>query len=405
MKALMVLTASVSILAASGPVTANPLWSTGNSTATGDQDNVAIAANRSGHVAIAWEDDRDSTNPGDDLHSDIWVRLFKDGTSLYEQKISAGGNTGVTTWKHVQPDIALDDKGNAVVVWSEDPDGNGFYNIAVRVLSPAGAVLYSAQANTDAAGQQSFASVSVDPDGVPAAPATVAYAVAWEDQQGTAAPTVRVAGFKNATRSYEKQVHATGGTNKRPDVAVSASGEALVVWDEDIDANGSFNVGLTRFNAAGTVTLAKTLANAVTGGNQTAASVAATSNGDFAVAWQSDASVAWRGFTASGSPRQGDVTVSATGAAPSIGIDDGGNIVIGWTQSGVDTFVHGYGPDASDNVRLGGQQLSQVTGGKQEGLAVAVSPWGEVSVAYTDDNDGNGFDQIILGLGIVNTAW
>jgi hypothetical protein len=404
MKALMVLM-SVTMLAASGPVTADPLWSTGNSTSTGDQDNVAIAANRTGNVAIVWEDDRDSTNPGDDLHSDIWVRLYKDGASVYEKKLSAGGNAGVTTWKHVQPDVGLDDKGNAVVVWSEDPDGNGFYNIAVRVLSPTGAVLYSAQANTDATGQQSFASVSVDPDGVATAPSTVAYAVAWEDQQGTAAPTVRVAGFKNATRSYEKQVHATGGTNKRPDVAVSASGEAIVVWDEDIDANGSFNIGLTRFNAAGAVTLTKTLANAGAGGNQTAASVAATSNGDFAVTWVSDGSVVWRGFTASGSPRHGDVTASASGAAPSIGVDDGGNVVIGWTQGGVDTYVHGYGPDASDNVRLGPQQLSQVTAGTQTGMVVAVSPWGEVSVAYTDDNDGNGFDQIILGLGIVNNAW
>ena len=144
MKALMVLLASASVLAASGPVTADPLWSTGNSTATGDQDNVAIAANRTGNVAIVWEDDRDSTNPGDDLHSDIWVRLFKDGASVYEKKLSAGGNAGVTTWKHVQPDVGLDDKGNAVVAWSEDPDGNGFFNIAVRVLSPTGAVLYSA---------------------------------------------------------------------------------------------------------------------------------------------------------------------------------------------------------------------------------------------------------------------
>jgi hypothetical protein len=200
-------------------------------------------------------------------------------------------------------------------------------------------------------------------------------------------------------------VHATGGTNKRPDVAASASGEAIVVWDEDIDANGSFNVGLTRFNAAGTVTLAKTIANAATGGNQTAASVAATSNGDFAVAWESDGSVLWRGFTASGSPRLGDVTASAAGAAPTLGIDDGGNVVIGWTQSAVDTFVHGFGPDGSDNVRLGAQQLSQVTAGLQVGMVVAVSPWGEVSAAYADDNDGNGFDQIIVGLGIVNTAW
>lgn len=390
--------------AASAPAIAAVSWTPGNSIATGDQDNVAIAANRSGHVAIVWEDDRDTTNPADNLHSDIWVRLFKDGASVYEKKLSAGGSGN---WKHIQPDVALDDKGNAVVVWADDPDGNGFYNIPIRVLSPTGAVLHSARANTSADGQQSQPSVSVDPDGVPSAPSTVSYAVTWEDQQGTARPTVRAAAFKNATRTYEKPVHATGGTHKRPDVAVSASGEATVVWDEDGDANGFYNIGLVRFNAAGTVTLPKRIANANGGGQQWAASVAASFNGDFAVAWESESQVVWRGFTATGAPLHGDVAAStaAPATAPSIGLDDQGNTVVVWTQAGVDTWAHGFASDGTDTGRLAAQQLSQVTAGLQTGIAVAVSPWGEVSVGYTDDNDGNQFDQIILGLGLTNSTW
>jgi hypothetical protein len=93
--------------AASGPVIAAAQWQAGNSIATGDQDNVAIAANRNGHVAIVWEDDRDTATPGDNVHSDIWVRLFKDGTSVYEKKLSAGG-TASASWKHLQPDVGLD---------------------------------------------------------------------------------------------------------------------------------------------------------------------------------------------------------------------------------------------------------------------------------------------------------
>jgi hypothetical protein len=31
--------------------------------------------------------------------------------------------------------------------------------------------------------------------------------------------------------------------------------------------------------------------------------------------------------------------------------------------------------------------------------AVAVSPWSEVAVCYTDDSDGNGLDQVLLGVG------
>jgi hypothetical protein len=49
--------------------------------------------------------------------------------------------------------------------------------------------------------------------------------------------------------------------------------------------------------------------------------------------------------------------------------------------------------------------LSQATAGRQEQVAIAVSPWSEVSIAYTDDNDGNQFDQIILGTGVTNSEW
>jgi hypothetical protein len=35
---------------------------------------------------------------------------------------------------------------------------------------------------------------------------------------------------------------------------------------------------------------------------------------------------------------------------------------------------------------------------------VAVSPWAEVAVAYTDDNDRNSFDQVLLGLGLSNVT-
>ncbi|WP_043603892.1 MULTISPECIES: hypothetical protein [Protofrankia] len=37
--------------------------------------------------------------------------------------------------------------------------------------------------------------------------------------------------------------------------------------------------------------------------------------------------------------------------------------------------------------------------------AVAVSPWGQLALAYTDDNDDNSFDQVILGLGASNSDW
>jgi len=389
-------------------------WSTANSTATGDQDVPAIAANRNGHVAVVWEDDRDTTAPADDTHSEIFLRLFKDGTPVYELKLSAGGTSGAA-WKHVTPDVGLDDRGNAVVVWADDPDGNGYYNIPYRVVSPTGTVLASGRANANTDGQQVFPKVSVDPDGVPGSTSAVAFTVVWEDIQGTSPATVRAAGYTAATtKAYEVAVGSATGAHGRPDVAVLPSGEALVVWEDDGNGNGYDNVGLVRLaRANGAVTLSRRVANSLGDGQQQRPAVAADHAGDFAVAWESDHTgtrgVWARSFDAAGNPRHAEVEVSsgAGAVAPGIGIDDQGNVALAWTVGGTDpqVWIAGRNPDGTGGGRLGAQVLSQATAGRQEQIAIAVSPWSEVSIAYTDDNDGNQFDQIILGTGVTNSTW
>lgn len=389
-------------------------WSTANSVATGDQDVPAIAANRNGQVAVVWEDDRDTTAPADDAHSEIFLRLIRDGTPVYELKLSGGGTSGVA-WKHVTPDVGLDDRGNAVVVWADDPDGNGYYNIPYRVVSPTGTVLASGRANASTDGQQVFPKVSVDPDGVPGSTSAVAFTVVWEDIQGTNPATVRAAGYTAATtKAYEVVASQTAGDHRRPDVAALPSGEALVAWEEDADANAFDNVGLVKLaRANGAVTLSRRTANSLGDGQQQRPAVAAGYNGDFAVAWESDHTgtrgVWARSFTAAGTARHAEVEVSSGvgAAAPGIGIDDQGNVALAWTAGGTDpqVWIAGRNPDGTGTGRLGAQVLSQATAGRQEQVAIAVSPWSEVSVAYTDDNDGNQFDQIILGTGVTNATW
>jgi hypothetical protein len=431
MKKLMSLVVGASVaFAVSGaaPLNAAPLnaapapldaaavtWLTANSVATGDQDAPGIAANRNGYVAVVWEDDRDTTNPDDTAHTEIFLRLFRDGTSLYEVKLSSGGNSGVTTWRHLTPDVGLDDEGNAVVVWADDPDGNGYYNIPYRVVSTAGSVTASGYANAGSAGQQINPAVAVDPDGGPSTSTPVAFTVVWEDIQGTNPATVKAAGFTGpTTKAYEVTASQTTGQHHRPDVAVSASGDAVVVWDEDGDANAAYNVGLIRLASSnGATTLSRRVANLNGAGQQQRASVAANFNGDFAVAWESNHTgtpgVWTRSFDPAGNPRYADVEVSsgAGATAPEAGLDDQANSVVAWTVSAtdLDVWVRGFGPDGTSAGRLSAQRLSQVTVGRQEDITVAASAWGEISVAYTDDNDSNTFDQVILGLGSTNSSW
>jgi hypothetical protein len=161
------------------------------------------------------------------------------------------------------------------------------------------------------------------------------------------------------------------------------------------------------------VNLSRRTANSLGGGQQRNAAIAANYNGDFTVAWESDHTgtpgVWERSFTSTGTPRHTEVAVSAESGAnrPSVGLDDQANLVVGWTTpaNALDVWARGFNPDGTTDGRIGAQAYSDLTAGRQEGIGVAVSPWGEVSVAYTDDNDGNTFDQVRLGLGAVNSTF
>jgi hypothetical protein len=367
-----------SLLLAPAPVT----WSTVNSDSTGDQDNASVSATRNGYTAVVWEDDKDTTNPADAVHSDVWIRLYKEGTSLYEKKLSSGG-TG--NWRHWQPDVSLHENGTAVVVWSEDADGNGFYNIAVRSVSTTGAVSGSGTANANSDGQQHFPSVAADPD-------TGGFAVTWEDKQGTNAPTVRVSGFASiSSKTYEAQVNNAGGTHAKPQVAMGAAGNAIVAWEADA------NVARKILTPAGGVKQAQTVV-----GQGKRPAVAANFNGDFAVAWE-QAGVRSRSFTAAGAVR-GAADAVTTGGDPQIGIDDQLGVAV-TTAEAQDVHTVVYNPDGTTTGRPARQLTVSNATGRQDQPAVGVDPWGRISVVYTDDNDGNGFDQVYLGTGLTTQAW
>lgn len=398
MKKLMTITTAALMLLGAGTASAAATWSAANSTATGDQDNSAVSAVRNGWTAVVWEDDRDDATPTDPVHSDVWVRLFKDGVSRYEKKLSTGGSGN---WRHVQPDVAVHDNGTAVVVWADDGDGNGYYNIQVRELGSTGTVTGSARANANTDGQQLNPAVAADPD-------TSGFAVVWEDKQSTANPTVRVSGFASITsKTYEAQVNTSGGTHQRPDVAVSAAGNAIVVWDEDGDGNAYFNIARKVLTPSGGVKVAQGAVNANGGGQQRKPVVAANFNGDHAVAWETDhtgtAQLAVRSFTAAGAARTTTDTL-LPGADPQIGIDDQLNVVVTSVEA-QDVVTQGLNPDGTVAGRLPRQPTVSTATGRQDEPALGVDAWGRITIAYTDDNDGNGFDQVYLGTGLVNSTW
>ncbi len=159
--------------------------------------------------------------------------------------------------------------------------------------------------------------------------------------------------------------------------------------------------------------LTRRSANSLGDGQQLRAAVAANYNGDFTVAWESDHpgtfGVWSRSFAADGTPRHAEVQASSEAGAntASVGLDDQANVVVGWTTpaNARDVWARGLNPDGTADGRIAAQHFGQVSTGRQEQAGVAVSPWGEVAIAYTDDNDGNLFDQVYLGTGVVNSTF
>ncbi len=371
-------------------------WARANTTTTGDQDNSSVAVSRTGYTAVVWEDDRDTTAPNDTVHTEVFIRLYRDGAPVFEKKVSTGG-TG--NWRHVQPDVAVRDNGATVVTWSDDQDGNGYYQIRVHTYDAAGTQTGTATANGTAAGQQTNSEVAVDPDGA-------AFAVVFEDEQTDAAPTIRLSGFASITsKTYEVRAHAAGGTNRHPDVAMGAAGNAIVVWDEDLDGNGYYNVGLASFTPTGTVKIAKRVANAATGGQQQNATVAANFNGDFVVGWETDHQgadqIGVRSFTATGAA---PAEVFLPGNDPQVGLDDQRYAVAYWTL-GDDVYLQGLNPDGTAIGRQPQIRANPATTGRQNQPALAVDPYGRITLTHSDDTDGDDFDEVNIGTGLTNSTW
>jgi hypothetical protein len=144
----------------------------------------------------------------------------------------------------------------------------------------------------------------------------------------------------------------TTGIQQLPSVGAAAGGGFVVVW-QSVPAPGEpgVGVGARLFDAEGNAAGEQMLVNAFTTGDQDVPDVAATSGGDFTVAWihrgqlvgspipvrQSDVLVG-RAFGADGNPQGANFAVSAYTSGdqryPRVAAKDDGAFVIAWRSNG-----------------------------------------------------------------------
>jgi hypothetical protein len=352
-----------------------------------------------GAFAVAWQDNSDGSD-GAGNH-DIFVRGFAAGGC---QEIADLRVNTDPAGHQANPAIAMDDLGNFVVVWEDDTDGNGVYQIKARGFLADGSERFATiTVNSTAAGQQTAPAVAMAPGGT--------FVVAWQDDPANDDnDQIWMRGFNadGSERFADRSAHDdTLGQRVAPALDLDGSGNILLAWQDDTDGNGTYQIHARGFLTNGTNGLARFTVNSVAAGQQLQPDVAVAADGRFVVVWRDDqnsdgdAQILARGFDAAGAERFADFGVSpATGQHldPRVVCTDQADFVVTWADD-----TDGNGSYQVRAARYAANGVSTVAAwtvntestGQQLVPGAALNDSGALVIVWEDDMDGNGVFQIL----------
>ena len=239
---------------------------------------------------------------------------------------------------------------------------------------------------------------------VVAAGASGDFVVAWhsveQDGSGRGVFAQRFSSAGGALAS-EFQVNSyTNGHQGYAAVAAGASGDFVVVWHSDSQDGYSNGIFAQRFSSAGTALASEFQVTTHTTDAQQFPMVAAGTDGDFVVAWESlnqdgsNFAVFARSFSSAGVPLASEFQVNTYTESiqryPQVGAAASGNFVVAWES---------YGQDGSDfgifAQRFASPKLIDIDG---DGAVLALSD-GILLLRFTFGFTGN-----VLTVGAVNLA-
>jgi uncharacterized protein (AIM24 family) len=289
----------------------------------------SAAVDADGDFVIAW---RGSSTAA----YEVFLSRFSSGGTLLTGEIQV--NT-YTTDQQLNPAVASEADGDFVVTWFSLTQDGASGGIFARRFSSAGAALASEfQVNAHTTDYQRNPSVSAAANGD--------FLVAWQSYlQDGAGWGVFARSFSSAGAPLtgELQVNAyTVDDQSNPSVAVSTSGQFVVVWQSRLqDAYGQ-GVFARRFSSSGAALANEFQISAYTTGRERNPSVAVGADGDFIVAWDDSAAVAQnvfaRRFSSAGVPLTGNFLVNTYTPDyqifPSVAASASGDFVVAWESHG-----------------------------------------------------------------------
>ncbi len=289
--------------------------------------------------------------------------------------VSAAGLTGAL------PHVALDDAGNATVVWTQTTAGGSTAQAATR---PAGGPTFSAPVDLSAIGQAGGARVATNGAGE-----TVAV---WEDVEAGTRFVQAAIRPPGEAFSAPVDVAPPGADAVEPQVGIDADGNAVAVWSR-LDG-ATRRVQLATRPRGGTFGPPGSLSPA--GGEARAPRLAVSPGGDVVVAWQrSDAAntIVQAVARRAGADFGATADLSAAGrdaVEPQVGIDADGDAVVAWLRSdGMNTIVQAAGYDGAGPQLRGLLVPETVTRGAAASYALSpLDVWSPVSATGWSFDDG-----------------
>lgn len=248
-----------------------------NTFTTSNQGNPEAAADGAGNMVIVWE-----SAPSQD--GDSW--------GIFAQRLRADGNPQgdefqVNTYTvdlQVDPAVDRNTQGDFVVTWMSywQTDGDDFDVIAQRFAADGMAVGDELFVNSFTTGYQGNPDVALDDQGN--------FLVVWEstDQDGSLGGIYGQLFDSSGTPvGGERLINTTVASDQNDPIAAAQGGGFVVVWEDEGFDGGSETVVLQALDASADPVGGEVQVNTFTTGNQEDPNVAVIADGTFAIVWES----------------------------------------------------------------------------------------------------------------------
>lgn len=210
---------------------------------------------------------------------------------------------------------------------------------------------------------------------------------------------------------------SSAGEQRNSDCAVAPSGNFIVAWEDDRDADRSFNIRVGSFTPDENDIIDPFTVNTTTAGQQINPAVAWDKDENFVVVWQDDGGdglyqIKARGFNADGTERFPQFTVNegfsrGQQELPDVAMADDGSFVVVFQDcrqcdelpesrpiEKYDIRARGFGPDGVE--RLPYFTVNPTSRGQQTKPAIAMNPaTGSFVVVWEHDGNEDGLYEIL----------